>query len=389
MRKIRTINHINKLDMATEKLVFNIDSRFRNNPETSSSSNFTIDLPTPIRNVKSIKLVSEEIPNVFYAFESETNTILQVRYGPDPDNSGTYTHREWSTIVIDPGNYDAQTFVELIREKIGLALGFPMINAIDNQKGFSYVVSNTTGQSVLSIAKNSLEYVDLDGSAGLAPDTFELNLSPVDLNTVYTYSVNDGAFSGVSEQDKYITEIDIYAQAIQHYVTNLEIGQITIAEVMGFSDFLLYGKDTYTGTNLINTRGFNYVLLDVNGYDTLTHISKDNEYRIFAKIPFKVSKFFTSISNVGATTYPKIFDQPETIRKFNVRVLDIFGNIVNLRNVSVNLMFEVEYYRTQKGYDKSRTSLLPDGDMTKFSSQGSRTSDQARRKEKLRNIVFN
>lgn len=375
--------------MSTEKIVFNIDSRFRNNPETSSSSNFTIDLPTPIRNVKSIKLISEEIPNVFYSFESETNTIFQVRPGPNPDSSGTYVHQNWSTIIIEPGNYDAQTFVDLVRTNIGKTLGFPMSTSVaEAQRGFGYTVSTTTGQSVLSLNKSSFEYAILDGSGGLAPDTFELNLSPVDLNHVYTYSLNDGAFDGLDEADKYITEIDIYAQAIQHYVTNLDIGQITLNETMGFTDFLLYGKDTYTGTTLINTRGFNYVLLDINGYDTLTHISKDNEYKFFAKIPFKVTKFFTSISNLGGTTYPKIFDQPETIRKFDVRVLDIFGNIVNLRNVNVNLMFEVEYYRTQKSYDKARTTLIPDGNITKFSSSGSRTGEQARRKENLRNIVF-
>ena len=76
-----------------------------------------------------------------------------------------------------------------------------------------------------------------------------------------------------------------------------------------------------------------------------------------------------------------------TIRGVAIHI-DIFGNIVNLRNVNVNLMFEVEYYRTQKSYDKARTTLIPDGNITKFSSSGSRTGEQARRKENLRNIVF-
>jgi hypothetical protein len=378
---------LSQLDMATEKLVFNIDSRFRNNPETSTSSNFTIDLPTPVRNVKSIRLVSEEIPNVFYAFEKDSNTILQVRVGPDPNSSSVYTHKQWTTVILPPGNYDAQSFIEGIRDNIGIALGFTQSDDTVDERGFGYTVDSNTGESTLQLLTDSFEYQALDGS-GAAPKTFELNLSPVDLNQVYTIANNSGAFDDLSDEDKYIEEINIYSQAIQHYVTNLDIGEITIKEVMGFSDYLLYAKATYTATSLINTRGFNYVLLDVNGYDTLTHISKDNEYKIFAKIPFKVTKFFTSISSVGATTYPKIFDQPETIRKFNVRVLDIFGDIINLRNINVNLMFEVEYYRTQKGYDKARTSLLPDGNLTKFSSESSRTSYQAKKKERLRNIVF-
>lgn len=375
--------------MATEKVVFNIDSRFRNNPENSSTSEFTVDLPTPLRNVKSIKLVSEEIPNVFYAFENDSNTIFQVREGPDPSSSDIYSHKEWNTFIFNPGNYDAQTFVDTIRDDIGRSLGFPQlsVNSKSGDRGFEYTVNKNTGESTLEIQKKSLEFLVLDSSGG-APKTFELNLTPVDLNQVYTIANNSGAFSGLSDEDKYIQEIYIYSQAINHYVRNLDLGQITLKEVLGFSDYLLYAKDKYISTGLINTRGFNYVLLDVNGYDTLTHVSKDNEYKIFAKIPFKVTKFFTSVSSIGATTYPKIFDQPETIHKFTVRILDIFGNIINLRNIHVNLMFEVEYYRTQKGYDSARTKLIPDGNITKFSSEGSRTSSQARQKERLRNIVF-
>ena len=373
--------------MATEKIVFNIDSRFRNNPENSTTSNFVIDLPTPLRNVKSIKLVSEEIPNVFYSFEGDSNTIFQAREGPDPSSNNVYSHKEWSTFIFNPGNYDAQTFVDAIRDDIGRSLGFPQNPINSPNRGFEYTVDKNTGESTLKINKVSPEFLALDICGG-APQTFELNLTPVDLNQVYTIASNSGAFSGLSDEDMYIQEIDIYSQAISYYVKNLDLGQITIKEVLGFSDYLLYAKDIYTSTGLINTRGFNYVLLDINGYDTLTHISKDNEYKIFAKIPFKVTKFFTSVSSVGATTYPKVFDQPETIHKFKVRILDIFGNVINLRNIQVNLMFEVEYYRTQKGYDSARTKLIPDGNMTNFSSEGSRTGDQSRRKERLRNVVF-
>lgn len=373
----------------TEKLVLNIDSRFRNNPEISTSSDFTIDLPTPVRNVKAVRLVSEEIPNVFYAFDTDSTTVFQVRKGPNPDDTDNiYTHQEWTTLYLSPGNYDANSFITTITPLIGKALGFLQSDAnTPENRGFGYTIDSNTGMSTLKLNLTGIEY-RTSLSNETAPYSFELNLTPVDLNTVYTNADNAGAFDTVSGADKYITEIDIYAQAIQYYIRNLDIGVITLKEVMGFSDFLLYSKTSYTSTSLINTRGFNYVLLDINGYDTLTHVSKDNEYKCFAKIPFKVSKFFTSISSVGATTFPKIFDQPETIRKFTVRILDIFGNIVNLRSINVNLMFEVEYYRTQESYDKARNAIVPSGNMTKFSSDGFKTTQQSQRADRLRNIVF-
>lgn len=374
--------------MARSSENINIDSRFRNNPEKTSSSDFVVDLPTPIRNVKSLSLKSSEIPNVFYSLNSEHNTILQVRRGPDITGSTEYYTRDtWKTIVLQPGNYSANVFATELVSKIGIALNFIMSD-VYNVKPISFTANTITGLTSLQLNTTSAEYLLTEDP----PQSIELNLTPVDLNEVYRISTAEGAYVGISDEDKYITEIRIAAQAIETYVRNLDVGVFTLKEVMGFSDFLLYGKTIYGGTSLVNTVGVNYVLLDVNGYDTITHISKDNEVTAFAKVLFKTAKNFKNVNDSGdASTraFVKYFDQPETIRQFRIRILDIFGNVIDLKNIDTNFVFQLEYYNTQKGYDSGRNQIIKDGELTDVKrSSGFRTTTQTKDKERLRNVVF-
>jgi hypothetical protein len=160
-------------------------------------------------------------------------------------------------------------------------------------------------------------------------------------------------------------------------------------DIVGFSDFLYYAKNSYQSTGFINTTGFQYILLDINGYDTITHISQDNEFKIFAKIPLTVSKNFITIGNITSiNTRPKLFDTPENIPQIRVRIMDVLGNILDLNKQNISMTFEVEYFRTQKAYDKARNTLLPEGELTSFSAAGTRTTAQVEKKERLRNIVF-
>lgn len=373
---------------STEKRIINIDSRFRTDPKNTTSTNFTVALPSPIRNVKTIRLTTEEIPNVFYAFNTDSTTVYQVREGPD--STGIYTHKEWVTLFIEPGNYDASTLRRNIETQIGQTLGFEQAATNQEQLGFRYTINSNTGANTLFLNKSGNEYLDLELSGG-APNTFELNMTPVDLNQVYDIAVAGGAFDASNvptPADAYIQEINVYAQAIRQYVENLSIGDITIKEVIGFADYLLYAKDSYSSTAYINTTGYQYALLDVNGYETIKHISKDNELNVFAKLPLTVGKNFTKVGSVGTTAIPKKFDTPETIRFFRIKMFDILGNILNLRTLNVSFTFEVEYYITQKAYDKARDSKIPSGTLTNFASESSRTSYQQERKQRLRNVVF-
>lgn len=77
--------------------VLNIDSRFRENPTYSSSSDFYFRLLSPVRNVLRIRISSIEMPNTYYRFSAaRRNITIAIRHGSSTD-----------VITIPAGNYTA------------------------------------------------------------------------------------------------------------------------------------------------------------------------------------------------------------------------------------------------------------------------------------------
>ena len=64
---------LNPIEKKTTKKIVSIDTLFRKNYRKCPSCNFTYDLPTPIENVISMKLLSAEVPNSDYLFSSKNN----------------------------------------------------------------------------------------------------------------------------------------------------------------------------------------------------------------------------------------------------------------------------------------------------------------------------
>jgi hypothetical protein len=70
---------INPLERQTIKRIISIDTLFRENHGTTSSADYIWNLPTPINNVLSMKIVSMEIPNMIKMFSNtKKNNIFTV-----------------------------------------------------------------------------------------------------------------------------------------------------------------------------------------------------------------------------------------------------------------------------------------------------------------------
>lgn len=94
------------------KHVINIDSRFRENPEISSTSKFYFRLLTPIRNVLRIRITSVEFPNSYYIFsQNRRNVTIRIVFCTGH-----------LTITIPDGNYSAGDLVNTINGYIQMHL---------------------------------------------------------------------------------------------------------------------------------------------------------------------------------------------------------------------------------------------------------------------------
>ena len=92
-----------------------IDTKFRKDYFNSSSTNFTVNLATPLKNVISMKLASLEIPNVQHMI-SQSNGTNSFFVKKELD-SGINVAPE-KTVNIPSGNYDSDTIIIAINKEL-------------------------------------------------------------------------------------------------------------------------------------------------------------------------------------------------------------------------------------------------------------------------------
>lgn len=96
-------------DFAIRSTIYNLDSRNRHNLDDTDSNQFTIDVGSFDGPVRSIELLSAEIPNTAYVFTSENNDILF--------NEGAGT----LTATISPGTYSVAEIETELKTKLDAA----------------------------------------------------------------------------------------------------------------------------------------------------------------------------------------------------------------------------------------------------------------------------
>lgn len=169
---------INPLERRTIKRIISIDTLFRENHGTTSSADYIWNLPTPINNVLSMKLVSMEFPNIIKMFsESRKNSIFTVKLYNVPqyyvENSVAkrvfINHTE--TVIIPDGFYVSSDFGPLMSNyfisSIKPSKGTVVADLVDIGGVLTYVArdpSAYTDASTNQLVYNGLKYLVLEVS---------------------------------------------------------------------------------------------------------------------------------------------------------------------------------------------------------------------------------
>ena len=94
---------INPINVRTIKRTINLDTRFRPNYYTSSSTDFSLTLPVRIKNAVSMRIASIEIPISWYVVAKYWgNSFFKIEWGDNGD--GTFANDY--TVTIPDGNYE-------------------------------------------------------------------------------------------------------------------------------------------------------------------------------------------------------------------------------------------------------------------------------------------
>jgi hypothetical protein len=168
---------LNPIERKTQTIVFSLDTLFRKMDAYPNSNDFIYDLPVPIENVISMKLINAEIPNSapLYSEEKHNNKLVITMFGGkepglnDSDLIPFPTTGKTLTIVLPDGSPGFSSMIGLIN------------NVLDSQRNsFSFLkcgIDSISGNiffrfKLLSecITWNSLYYSDSTGQTSFPPD---------------------------------------------------------------------------------------------------------------------------------------------------------------------------------------------------------------------------
>jgi len=271
---------INPLKKRTIKKNLNIDTKFRDNYFSSSSTNFNITLPMIFDNVLQMQLTSLELPLTFYNVSKQ--------YG---NNFFSITANDTTNIVnIPDGNYSHDGIVNAINNKL-ILLGSPF-----DKVTFLLNINNMSGSG-------------------------QMMVGPLD-NSIVSLSLNFQA--------------DRFGNDDRSTPLPLKFGWL-----LGFRNGIYENNLNYVSEGVIDTSGPKYVYLVVddhnnnvnNGFYSAFNSSLLNN-NILARISLQSAMFDVQVtSNLNIVTNPREYFGPVNLQNLNIQLLDDYGRVIDLNNM--------------------------------------------------------
>lgn len=304
------------------KHILSVDSRFRTN-WGDLSTNFSYELAHAYKNVIRMRIASVEIPNTFYTFTTLNNSFsIKAK-------DITNVTRE-VTITIAPGNYTSTELLTQLQDLLTAGLRDPygifMTIALDpntakvtiTHEGVSaYPVTSPTPAPTASAKPFTVLFASLD--------TFMKRYSCFGLG--YNLGFRMPTYS----------------------VTNA-------VPVTGPPALTTY---TVTGEAILDVRGDRYALLSVNDMHTVEHKTQDGSYlQALAKVVIRGEKY-SVIYDDGASLISNeiIFPSPMDLKYLQVKLIDAYGNVIDLNGADLSFTVEITEVLNPKLYDFYRNYI--------------------------------
>lgn len=274
---------INPLTIKTYKKVLNIDTRFRDNYETSRSTDFVINLPTAFKKVLTLQVVNYQLPYTIYSISKKT---------------GSHSfYVDTSLIEINDGGYDENSLVQEINSKLPSDISL-IYNSLSAKFTFTSV-------NVFSLNFDYIENADMHYNIATNIDKNQMTL---------------GWIMGFRNSK---------------IVKN---GKQTIIKYVGANSY--EAENCYDG-GLSNK----YYLLSVNDYQNNHANAFVSAFKYQTLTDNNILCKMTNSKEDGTKTflYPKrIYFGPTNINKLHIKIYDEYGRILDVNNGDLSLEIECE-----------------------------------------------
>jgi hypothetical protein len=311
----------------------NIDTRFRDNITSTSSSDFIVQLPQKFTKVVSMQLAALEIPISFYGISAAFGNnylYITVNYKNIPgdtmavdlptftviDNNDETTTASGAFIIPD-GNYSASDLIlqiNLFLRPINTDNSLLRPNNI-----FSYI------QFVLPISQNG-------SGSGI------VSISPISTTSITSiYNINKNVSTTYSGNVNYIN-LDFTLDK-SGFPDGVDISS-KLGWNLGFQKRQYLNATSYLADTIIEPSNIRYLYLVVDDFNNNVNnnfISAFNKSilspNILARIPLKGASFSIMYENdYNAVSEPRRYFGPVDIQKLKIQLIDEYGKSVQMNN---------------------------------------------------------
>ena len=340
---------VNPLQKNTITKLINIDSLFRDNYTGTTSTNFVWNLHKKEHNVVSMRISSADIPVSWYAITDINNrnqfNIRVNNYAViGVNNSKTFVSTDY-TITIPPGNYYSDTFLGTLNgifQTIGGGLNYLLADIDPN-------TSKTIIRAVLKTDPRTAPiYAPFEiGGKFNSPDfSFELDF----------FENRDTFFQFPSQIKKTNAQLQEFQRRIGWYLGFRKYGYVVkeendIPQTLFESNMtsMIYSCALASESSYSNSH-INYCFIAVNDHNNNcvsqpilsskgdSYISND----IMARITVNSSPN-TILYDTGADKIFKerVYMGPVSLEKLNIRLLNKYGEDIDLNGVDISLTLEL------------------------------------------------
>jgi hypothetical protein len=282
--------------------IINIDTQFRESPDSSTATDFYWRLLSPIRNVLRVRVTSVELPNNYHFFSRNRRFVsFGLTFGI---GGGETVYR------IEDGNYTAGDMVDAIS---AILLS---VNA-----GFAVTFSEVTGKFTIT---NSV-----------SPFTLNFNVPGETWDRPFAYGL--GYFMGFTRQDAY-TAVSVG-------------GKYTVKSDSCAS----FQGDNYL---FLRVNDFNCVRQTVTTSLPGQPV-QSNDFTALAKLVLREPKNYMTFDDYASQHIKEVvFTTPRDLERFHVQLVDAYGSVVDFCSAQFSFSIEVLEIQNPTLYDTIRNTLM-------------------------------
>lgn len=319
---------INPLKRRTIRQMLNVDTKFRENYETTLSTNFNVVLPMTYNSIYSMQLSAIELPLTYNLIsEKYGNNYFYICEGNIENKNNPVSN--FVTVTIPDGNY---------------FLNINLIEAINN------AISATiySGKIIFELNPNA----DSKTHVYATDPSFEFTLI-FQTAANQTYMTTASSFTTCSNARKGTANANANPSVVGtgfHLGKNLGADQLPyrFGWVIGFRKGVYTSQSSYTAEATVDVRFSNYLYLVVDDFNNNVNNGFFSAFRssvlnknILARIsvspndsnPYLYSPGELVQNNLRIITTPREYFGPVNITSLNIQLLDSLGRVIDLNSM--------------------------------------------------------